>query len=204
MTKITFSSSCKCLAVSTSGYCAWRKRQLYVNQKYTDLKAIYWEYHTRIGPPSLTHDMHNLGYCMSERTVRKMLKKLGLRSKIAQKNKHVTDSNHRLHTPLYLLDRQFTVMQPNKVWITDITYIRTKESWSYLCVMLYLFSRRIDRQLVCDNTFNYTLARQGYPTNNMVHADQGCQYCSCDYRALLLTNNCIQSMSRRRTARIMQ
>lgn len=66
MTKITFSSSCKCLAVSTSGYCAWRKRQLYVNQKYTDLKAIYWEYHTRIGPPSLTHDMHNLGYCMSE------------------------------------------------------------------------------------------------------------------------------------------
>lgn len=142
---------------------------------------------------------------MSERTAERMLKKLGLRSKIARKYKLTTDSNHRLPTAPNLLDRQFTVMQPNKVWRTDITYIRTKEGWSYLCVMLDLFSRRIvgwqtshriDRQLVCD-TFNYTLARQGYPTNIMVDSDQSSQYCSRDFRALLLTNNCIQSMSRR-------
>ena len=71
--------------------------------------------------------------------------------------------------------------------------------------MLDLFSRRIvgwqtshriDRQLVCD-TFNYAMARQGYPMGVMVHSDQGSQYCSRDFRALLLTNNCVQSMSRR-------
>ena len=71
--------------------------------------------------------------------------------------------------------------------------------------MLDLFSRRIvgwqtshriDRQLVCD-AFNYAMARQGYPTGVMVHSDQGSQHCSRDFRALLLTNNCIQSMSRR-------
>ena len=71
--------------------------------------------------------------------------------------------------------------------------------------MLDLFSRRIvgwqtshriDRQLVCD-AFNYAMARQGYPTGVMVHSDQGSQYCSRDFRTLLLTNNCIQSMSRR-------
>ncbi|RZG77046.1 IS3 family transposase [Acinetobacter sp. WCHAc060033] len=205
VTETTVSSACKCLGVSTSGYYAWRKRQIYVNQKYTDLKAVYWQHHARLGAPSLVHDMHDLGYCMSERTVGRMLKKLSLRSKIARKYKHTTDSNHRLPTAPNLLDRQFTVTLPNKVWTTDITYIRTKEGWLYLCVMLDLFSRRIigwqtsyriDRQLVCD-AFNYAMARQGYSTSVMVHSDQGSQYCSRDFRALLLANNCIQSMSRR-------
>ncbi len=205
MTEITISSACKCLGVSASGYYAWRKKQIYVNQKYTDLTVAYWQHHARLGAPSLVHDMHDSGYCMSERTVGRMLKKLGLRSKIARKYKHTTDSNHRLPTAPNLLDRQFTVTRPNRVWTTDITYIHTKEGWLYLCVMLDLFSRRIvgwqtshriDRQLVCD-AFNYAMARQGYPTGVMVHSDQGSQYCSRDFRSLLLTNNCIQSMSRR-------
>ena len=142
---------------------------------------------------------------MSERTVGRMLSQLGLRSKTARKYKHTTDSNHRLPTSPNLLNRQFTVSKPNSVWTTDITYIRTKEGWLYLCVMLDLFSRRIvgwqtstriDRQLVCD-VFNYAIARQGYPKNLMVHSDQGSQYCSRDFRALLLTNDAVQSMSRR-------
>lgn len=76
--------------------------------------------------------------------------------------------------------------------------------------MLDLFSRRIvgwqtshriDRQLVCD-AFHYAMARQGYPTAVMVHSlakqcFSGSPYCSRDFRTLLLTNNCIQSMSRR-------
>jgi transposase InsO family protein len=41
------------------------------------------------------------------------------------------------------------------------------------------------------------MARQGYPTGVMVHSDQGSQYCSRDFRALLLKNDCTQSMSRR-------
>ncbi|WP_180160599.1 IS3 family transposase [Acinetobacter sp. YH12054] len=203
--EVTVSSACQCLGVSTSGYYAWRKRQANPAQKYNDLKAVYWQHHARLGAPSLVHDMHDLGYSMSERTVGRMLKKLGLRSRIARKYKHTTDSNHRLPTAPNLLDRQFTVNEPNKIWTTDITYIRTKQGWLYLCVMLDLFSRRIvgwqtsyriDRQLVCD-AFHYAMARQGYPMGVMVHSDQGSQYCSRDFRALLLTNNCVQSMSRR-------
>lgn len=72
--------------------------------------------------------MHDLGYSMSECTVGRMLKKLGLRSKISRKYKHTTVSNHRLPTAPNLLDRQFTVTQPNNVWTTDITYIRTKKA----------------------------------------------------------------------------
>lgn len=55
----------------------------------------------------------------------------------------MTNSNHHLPTAPNLLNRQFTVIEPNKVWTTNITYIRTTQGWLYLCVMLDLFSRRI-------------------------------------------------------------
>lgn len=210
MKQVRVTVLCKYFGVSTSGFYAWKKRQIRITKQYDDLKTLYWQHHARLGAPSLIHDMYDLGYSMSERTVGRMLKKLGLRSKIARKYQYTTDSNHRLPTAPNLLDRQFTVTEPNKVWTTDITYIRTKEGWLYLCVMLDLFSRRIvgwqtstriDRQLVCD-VFDYALARQGYPTGVMVHSlakqcFSGSQYCSRDFRALLLKNDCTQSMSRR-------
>ena len=74
--EVTVSSVCKCLDVSTSGYYAWRKRQTNTAQKYNDLKVVYWQHHARLGAPSLVHDMHDLGYRMSERTVGRMLKSL--------------------------------------------------------------------------------------------------------------------------------
>jgi hypothetical protein len=80
---VTISSACKYLAVSPSGYYAWRKRRVDTAQKYKDLKAVYWYHHARLGAPSLVHDMHDLGYNLSERTVGRMLKHLGLRSKIS-------------------------------------------------------------------------------------------------------------------------
>jgi transposase InsO family protein len=181
-----------CLA-KTSGQC---------EKKYNDLKPYIGSITIRC---PFIGDMHDLGYSMSETNCWKNAEKLGCCSRIVNVNTSTTDSNHRLPTAPNLLERQFTVIQPNKVWTTDITYIRTKQGWLYLCVMLDLFSRRIvgwqtshriDRQLVCD-TFNYAMARQGYPTGVMVHSDQGSQYCSRDFRALLLTNDCIQSMSRR-------
>ena len=98
MNEVTVSSACKCLGVSTSGYYAWRKCQANLAQKYNDLKAVYWQHHARLGAPSLVHDMHDLDYNMSERTIGRMLKKLGLRSRIARKYKHTTDSTHRLPT----------------------------------------------------------------------------------------------------------
>ncbi|CAM4175491.1 hypothetical protein F901_02574 [Acinetobacter dispersus] len=120
---------------------------------------MYWLHHARLGAPSLVHDMRDMGNKLSERSVGRMLKTLGLRSKVCRKYRYTTDSNHCLPVAPNLLDRQFNVNQPNKVWTTDITYIQTKAGWLYLCVMLDLFSRRIvgwqtrhriDRQLVCE------------------------------------------------------
>jgi putative transposase len=79
------------------------------------------------------------------------------------------------------LQRQFDVHEPNRVWVTDITYIRTYEGWLYLAVVLDLFSRqvvvwsmssRIDRELAMNALLMAVWHRQ--PKNTvMVHSDQG-------------------------------
>ena len=57
--------------------------------------------------------------------------------------KLTTDSNHDLPIAPNLLDRQFTVTEPDKVWAGDITYIRTSEGWLFLAVVIDLFSRQV-------------------------------------------------------------
>jgi len=83
-----------------------------------------------------------------------------------------------------LLDRQFDVIEPNKVWVTDITYIRTYESWLFLAVVIDLFSRqvidwsmskRINTDLALD-ALTMACWRRKPTTEVIVHSDQGCQY----------------------------
>jgi putative transposase len=103
------------------------------------------------------------------------------------------------------LQRQFDVTEPNKVWVTDITYIRTYEDRLYLAVVLDLFSRqvigwsmgaRIDRQLALNALLMAVWRRQPKQTV-MVHSDQGSQFSSYDWRDFLKVHNLEQSMSRR-------
>jgi len=86
-------------------------------------------------------------------------------------------------------------VEPNKVWVTDITYIRIYEGWLYLAVVLDLFSRQIvgwsmKSQMTGDLAIDALL--QG-----VVHSDQGSQYSSADWRSFLKANNLVASMSRR-------
>ena len=94
--EVTVSSVCKCLDVSTSGYYAWRKRQTNTAQKYNDLKVVYWQHHARLGAPSLVHDMHDLGYRMSE-PLEECLKNLAYAAKL-----HVNTSIRLIQIIVYL------------------------------------------------------------------------------------------------------
>jgi putative transposase len=106
------------------------------------------------------------------------------------------------------LQRQFDVEEPNRIWVTDITYIRTYEGWLYL-VVLDLFSRqvvgwsmssRIDREVAMNALLMAVWRRQ--PKNTvMVHSDQGSQFSSYDWRDFLDEHNLQQSMSRRGNCR---
>ncbi|KXS31765.1 MAG: transposase [Candidatus Gallionella acididurans] len=103
------------------------------------------------------------------------------------------------------LQQQFDVNEPNKVWVTDITYIRTHEGWLYLSVVIDLFSRqvigwsmqsRIDRGLAL-NALLMAMWRRQPGQEVIVHSDQGSQFSSYDWQDFLKAHNLVGSMSRR-------
>ncbi|TKB45796.1 IS3 family transposase, partial [Ferrimonas sediminicola] len=103
------------------------------------------------------------------------------------------------------LDRQFTVSEPNKSWVTDITYIRTHEGWLYLAVVIDLFSRqvvgwamkpRMTTDLATDALLMAVWRRK--PENEvLVHSDQGSQFTSDEWQRFLKEHSLSCSMSRR-------
>lgn len=104
-----------------------------------------------------------------------------------------------------LLKRQFDVVEPNKIWVTDIAYIRTYEGWLYLAVVLDLFSRQVVG-LSMKSQMTGVLAidellmavwRRKPKQEAMVHSDLGSQYSSSDLCSFLNANNLVASMSRR-------
>ena len=103
------------------------------------------------------------------------------------------------------LQRVFAVHEPNRVWVTDITYLRTYEGWLYLAVVIDLFSRqvigwsmqpRIDRELAI-NALLMAVWRRRPSGEVLVHSDQGSQFSSYDWQVFLKEHNLKASMSRR-------
>lgn len=100
---------------------------------------------------------------------------------------------------------QFGVEAPNRVWVTDITYIRTQEGFAYLAFVIDLYSRRvIGWSMQSRQTMDVVLQaqlmavwRRKPKASVLVHSDQGSQFTSVDWVASLRAHNLAQSMSRR-------
>lgn len=150
-------------------------------------------------------DLRELGEICGRNRVGRLMQAEGLRSQTGYRRRPgfyggkptVASPNH--------LARQFTVCEPNKVWVTDITYIRTYEGWLYLAVVLDLFSRqvigwsmkpRMSSDLAIDAML-MAVWRRKPQQQVMIHSDQGSQFSSSDLQSFLKANNVISSMSRR-------
>ena len=116
-----------------------------------------------------------------------------------------TDSKHDLPVAENGLGREFSVEEPNRVWVSDITYIPTDEGWLYLAGVLDLCSRTavgwsmsesLERHLVMDAL--EMAHRRRKPGKGLIHhSDRGSQYASHDYRQLLRDYGMQMSMSRK-------
>jgi putative transposase len=104
---------------------------------------IYFESKQRYGSPRITFELQSLGYEICRITVAKYMKELGLRSKLSKKFKVTTNSNHNYLVVENVLNREFVVKMPSKIWVSDITYIQTKEGFVYLTNIMDLYGRKI-------------------------------------------------------------
>lgn len=139
---------CKALQVSRSAYYEWLNRK--PNQRDIESKnlsqEIYTIYHwskKTYGSPRITMELRNQGLTVSRKRVSKLMKKQNLRSIIRKRFVVTTDSKHNYPVVQNLLNRDFNVDGTGKIWVSDITYIRTSQGWLYLTVILDLGDRKV-------------------------------------------------------------
>ena len=201
---------CRVLDVSPSGYYAWRgrppsSRALKRAELDTWVRKAYDEEKGRVGSPRLTHRLKRQGHHAGRHQVAQSMRRQALRARGARKYKATTNSNHSLPVAPNLLQQNFHAAQPNRAWVSDITYIATDEGWLYLAVVLDLYSRhvigwwmsdRMTSSLVC-HALRMAIFARHRPHGVIVHSDRGSQYCSQEYQRLLGEHKLLYSMSKK-------
>jgi putative transposase len=201
---------CRVLAVSRSGYYAWRKRPT-SPRKMADqalsqqIKVIHQQSRQTYGSPRIQAELAENKINCGHKRVARLMRQAELCAKQSRKFRATTtDSAHNYPVAPNLLDQDFSASRPNEKWLTDITYIPTAEGWLYLAVVLDLYSRRIvgwamndslERHLVIA-ALQMALKMRQPPAGLLHHSDRGSQYASEDYQALLTQYQMRCSMSR--------
>ncbi len=201
---------CRVLNISASGYYSWLNRKP-SNRAQEDgrLEAEIQAAHKRTrqtcGSDRLQKDLADHGVQVGLYRIRKIRKKLGLRCKQTKRFKVTTDSRHNLPVADNLVNQKFEATAPNRVWVSDITYIPTDEGWLYLAghkdiftgeLVGYAMDGRMTRKLVSRSLFSAVAAKR--PCKGLIHhSDRGSQYCAHSYRKLLEQFGMEASMSRK-------
>ncbi|MCW5590207.1 MAG: IS3 family transposase [Legionellales bacterium] len=201
---------CKVLKVSRSGYYAWQSRE--VSQRalsnadlLVKINDVFQQSRETYGYRSIHHELRKDAINCSKNRVLRLMKTAELKPKTLRKYKATTSSKHSLKVADNTLNRQFTVVNCSECWVSDITYIYTREGWLYLTVIIDIFSRkvigwamspRLTSEAVCD-AMMMALFRRRMKAPRYFHSDRGSQYCSIQFKNLLEKFNITASMSRK-------
>ena len=199
---------CRCLKVSPSGYYAWRNRPLSSRGQDNErllarIREIHEDSGGVIGAPRMHEDLVDDGETASLNRVARLMAAHGIAGWPRKKKRRQGRPGIRPLGARNLLERDFTALEPETKWVTDITEIVTLEGKLYLSVVIDLFSKlvvgwsmhhRQDRHMVIRAVEMAVWQRQG-GCSVILHSDRGCQFTSDDYQRFLNRNTLICSMS---------
>jgi len=201
---------CETMVVSRSGYYDWLGGKESVRAKEDrglseQIRTAYAQSRSTYGSPRITAALRSQGSPVGRRRVARLMRVAGLRGRHNRRYRVVTtDSAHDEPIAGNLLAKRPAPKQPDKVWLTDITYIQTNEGWLYLAGVLDRCTRRLIGWSM-DTQLDASLAvaalemavRQRRPSPGLIHhSDRGIQYASAEYRDRLAANGMVSSMSR--------
>ncbi|MDH5649496.1 MAG: IS3 family transposase [Gammaproteobacteria bacterium] len=201
---------CQAMNVSRCGYYAWiarapSAREQANNALLEKIKVIHQQHRSTCGSDKTWRLLKQQGETCGRHQVARLRRTHGIEairmkrfkaSRGARNNEPVSDN---------VLNRQFTTSQPDQAWVTDTTFIPTRQGWLYLATVMDLYSRKVvgwamgnsnNKQLVCNALTMAIQHRQPKP-GLLHHSDQGITYTSAQYRELLKQHKMIASMSRK-------
>lgn len=202
---------CDVLGVSPAGYYAWRsrpesRRSAANRDLVDDIKRVHRDTSGRYGSPRIHIELKAQGRGVSRGRIERLMRQHGIRAIMAQPRRvRTTDSRHDFPIAPNLLNRNFTAAAPNRIWLTDITYIETDQGWLYLAAVMDLYSRRIVGWAMADNlrtelpaaALQMAISAKRPGAGLIHHSDRGVQYASEDYRKAIQSAGFRPSMSRK-------
>lgn len=200
---------CRMMGVHRSGYYAWSKQPKSLRQREDErlagfIKQFWLESGCIYGYRKIHDDLRELGESCGRNRVARIMRQAGIKAQIGYRKPRYKSGKVAVLAENHL-NQNFEVPEPNQVWVTDITYIRTYEGWLFLAVVIDLFSRQVvgwsmQPQMQADLALKALLMAvwRRKPKNEiLIHSDQGTQYTSSDWQSFLKAHKLVCSMSRR-------
>jgi putative transposase len=203
---------CKVFKLTKSSYYRWLSegpsdRWRENEDLLVAIMDIFEESKDSYGSIRMTRELKARGRDTGQNRVAKMMRAAGLRARKPKKFKVTTDSKHNYPVAPNLLDQEFYAANPGEVWVSDITYVRTKNGWLYLTVIIDLYDRKVigwsmSKGLSAVETVipAWMMATRNRPVTQelIFHSDRGTQYACNEFTKILKANKLIiQSMSRK-------
>lgn len=208
--KYNIKKACKILKISRSGFYEYlhrhkSKRQI-ENEALKEIIAdVFRENEGRYGSRRIHQVLLKRNIKVNVKLVSRLMSEQGMIAKGAKKPYRYYPNKQQYEEKENILDRVFSAVEKNKMWVGDITYIPTKHGWLYLAVFIDIFSRKVVgwsmdtriRDNLVLSAFYQAVGREHPEEGIIVHTDRGCQYTSIRFQAVLLRYGCRQSMSRK-------
>lgn len=202
---------CRVLELSTSGYYEYlQRRRTGVPDRdvavRADLKTIHHASRGSYGRPRLAAALRAQGHCVNPKRVQRLMDEEGLCGAIKGRFKPVTtNSKHGNAFAENVLERRFAIDVAPPAWVSDITYIPTRQGWLYLAVIIALQTRQVLGYCLADHmrddlvlsAFHNATTIHGAAGGTIFHSDRGAQYTATAFKHAVTGQDFIQSMSRK-------
>jgi len=204
---------CRVLDVSPAGFYGWRTRApsahaLADERLMLNVRVSHQRSAGTYGAPRVHQDLRAQGFHVGKKRVARLMRQQGLVGRVRRRRVRTTDSTHPDPVAPNLLARQFAVQgigAMDRIWVSDITYVPTREGWLFLATVLDLASRRVvgwamRETLELDlalSALRMALGTRRPAPGLLHHSDRGTQYAAAEYRAVLAAHGMIASMSRK-------
>ncbi len=198
------------MQVSKSGYYYWkatpqssRSRQndkilLNIIQAFKRSRKTY-------GSPRIYHDLKQQGVKVSLNKVARLMRNNGIHAHFSIRHAKAKIPRNNVNFTSNILNREFSATTPNTKWVSDTTFVHTKQGWLYLATIIDLYSRKVvGWSMNANNNTGLVMQALKMAVNNkpkqqavLLHSDQGSTYRAYEYLALFKNNHITQSMSRK-------
>jgi len=201
----------KIFGVSASGYYRWLNRppskRARENMRLRESIRLVWVQSKGIyGAPRIYQELLRRGWLASRPRVARLMRQMGIASRLRKKWVVTTDSRHSYPVAANLLGRRFNPTALNQIWVSDITYLPSQQGWLYLTTVMDLADRQIlgwslSTSMSAEQTtiaaFCQAQTKRPARKGMIFHSDRGIQYACSDFTKLLSKHQLTQSMSRK-------